>query len=109
MNTTEIAWAAGFFDGEGCVNIVKRKTANRPTLQLAVGQSGNTEALDRFTKAVGGGKVYGPYNPKTGTTHQISYKWRAHGQEARRIMQLLDPYLCSPKRIKYAKVEPICA
>jgi len=56
---TEIAWAAGFFDGEGCTTIRKLKN-NRVGIALTVTQK-HPELLYRFQKAVGQGEVYGPY------------------------------------------------
>lgn len=107
MTSTEHAWAAGFFDGEGCVNQVKRAN-HRPTLQLALGQSGSDETLVRFQKAMGGlGKIYGPYQPSN-PKHQTQWLYRAHGAEARECYKLLAPYLSSIKKSKYSVVEPIC-
>lgn len=105
----ELAWAAGFFDGEGCINLMKRKNGNKPTLQLAIGQSYSKETLERFYQAVGNiGKVYGPYKPKN-PNHGIQWKYRAHGDEARKVVALLEPYLCTAKLDKYSQVEPQCA
>lgn len=108
-NYIERAWAAGFFDGEGCFNIVKRKSGFRPTLQLAVSQSGSVEELERFQKAVGDvGKIYGPYQPSN-PQHKVQWLYRAHGEEARQAYRALKPYLCSVKKAKYAAIEKQCA
>jgi len=56
----ELAWAAGFFDGEGCFSYVKADGWG----VVAIGQT-NREPLERFQRAVAGlGKIYGPYEPK---------------------------------------------
>ena len=58
-DTLELAWAAGFFDGEG-------GTYGDPKggFRIRIGQlASNREVLDRFHNAVGGlGKIRGPYS-----------------------------------------------
>ena len=63
----ELAWAAGFFDGEGSTIFASQSKAKRPhlfQLNVRVPQCGEfaKEVLERFKAAVGRlGKVYGPY------------------------------------------------
>ena len=61
----ELAWAAGFFDGEGCTCIWKGNTGfNNRRVQVQIHQSsadGTPEVLKRFLEAVEVGKIYGPY------------------------------------------------
>ena len=57
VDREELAWAAGFFDGEGCFSF----TAKAGYATVAVGQV-ERAPLERFQKAVGGlGTIYGPY------------------------------------------------
>lgn len=62
MDREELAWAAGFFDGEGNTNTYDtRITGGRLAVQLKVAQI-HRETLERFQRIVpGGGRVYGPY------------------------------------------------
>ena len=53
----ELAWAAGFFDGEGHVGAT---TTHRRDLYLTISQV-DRRVLDRFRDAVGVGSVNGPY------------------------------------------------
>jgi hypothetical protein len=58
IDREELAWAAGFFDGEGCFSYTN---AGRFPM-IRIGQT-EREPLDRFHTVVGElGKVYGPYN-----------------------------------------------
>jgi hypothetical protein len=60
LDTHELAWAAGFFDGEGCFSI-------KPRPSMSLGQI-DPQVLARFQRAVGGlGILYGPYGPYPGT------------------------------------------
>lgn len=52
----ELAWAAGFFDGEGCTS------ATRHSVVLSISQLlSNVDCLIRFRDAIGFGKLHGPY------------------------------------------------
>lgn len=97
---TELAWAAGFFDGEGCVT--NRPTARDrcPVPKIQVGQSddeGVPETLVRFERAVGVPcRIYGPFK-QAGRRDKYTLsigKW-ADVQTAR---GRLWPYLSGPKR-----------
>ena len=71
INREELAWAAGFFDGEGHVGASvgrfrartewgRRRETVRRDVYLVVGQV-ERQVLDRFRRAVGCGAVSGPY------------------------------------------------
>lgn len=58
LDVLELAWAAGFYDGEGCT--FTSVDGGRVTMQVLITQV-DRRVLDRFQAAVGGlGKVYGP-------------------------------------------------
>lgn len=100
----ELAWAAGFFDGEGTVSLIRWKKSPRGKeyLTVSIGQSYVTEELERFGRAVGfpQTKVSGPFRGTSGNRGPV-YKWQASGKRAHCVMQRLLPYLCSRKREKY--------
>lgn len=99
----ELAWAAGFFDGEGCTGLDLDKRSRRSYVRVTVTQV-ICGPLERFKAAVSGlGRVEGPY-PRPCPTHQPLYRFRACGHEARQILGLLWPYLCEPKREQATKV-----
>lgn len=52
--STELAWAAGFFDGEG--TFYRRSRRSRKEFNIEVSQR-DRRVLDRFNEAVGHGKV----------------------------------------------------
>lgn len=57
VDREELAWAAGFFDGEGCFSYTDKAGYGA----AAIGQV-DREPLERFQRAVGGmGRIYGPY------------------------------------------------
>lgn len=83
---TEVAWAAGFFDGEGHTG-----RASGRWLRLQVGQQKGRETLDRFKEAMGVGSVQGPWNDGM-------YQYQTYGPKAFGVLQTLWPYLSNPKK-----------
>jgi hypothetical protein len=102
MSQTEIAWAAGFFDGEGCTS--SRGTGSEGRWWYINVQITQVErsTLDRFRAAVGVGTVRGPYTRKEKSDKCHShYRYDAHNEEAKRVIELLWPYLSDPKRAQH--------
>lgn len=92
-----VAWAAGFFDAEGCVSLVRHRSHEGYFYpEAAVTQSsasGQPAELLRFQLAVSGlGQIYGPYR-QAGATKPV-FRWRLHPPEQiRAVMALLRPRL----------------
>lgn len=95
----ELAWAAGFFDGEGCTTYhCGKNQAKAPRVRL--GQSGDTgyKVLERFKNAVGFGKVYGPY-PVAKNQRKIRWAYSiSKTQENIEVLKKLWPYLSDDKK-----------
>jgi hypothetical protein len=76
----ELAWAAGFFDGEGCFSYTERARNGVAT----IGQV-DLAALERFQSAVGRlGKIYGPYDYtryRGRVSKRAQWNFRAHRRE----------------------------
>lgn len=79
----ELAWSAGFFDGEGSVYLAKHQShAGYFVLEAAITQSswdGVPEVLQRFQRTFGIGKIYGPYRAPAG--HAPIYRWKCHRRQ----------------------------
>lgn len=106
LNKAELAWAAGFFDGEGttCLTRYKPKNQQRSYTVIAVGISQvEREPLERFQRAVGDlGVIIGPYQPRE-RNRKPQYRFRASGFErSQAIVVMLWPYLCSIKQAQAA-------
>jgi hypothetical protein len=92
----EIAWAAGLFEGEGCVTEVK----GRFTLAL---KNTDEEVVRRFDAIIGLGRVYGPYKNSECDGHKRKpfWAWAASGEDAFDAMQMLALWL-SKRRLQRA-------
>jgi len=98
LKKEELAWAAGFFDGEGCVSARERDDSAK--IEINIGQANSPETLIRFKNAVGGiGKIGGPYPPKRNSNHSPYFKyWATSFERVQFIAGCLWPFLCSVKR-----------
>lgn len=84
---TELAWAAGFFEGEGSVYVEQLESG--PYLRLNLAQVDDRLPLDRFAAAVGVGKVNGPHLLRgERRRYALDYSKQAHY-----VMERLVPYL----------------
>jgi hypothetical protein len=62
-NSEELAWAAGFFDGEGSIGTYPAGRYGKPRIDISLSQT-DPQVLERFRNVLSVGKVYGPYNQK---------------------------------------------
>lgn len=101
----ELAWAAGFFDGEGCTTVTRCRPKlraidqERPQIGLrsSIAQV-EKDVLDRFCVAVGVGAVRGPYQSRN--NRQPHFQWNASNVDVVKMLDLLWPYLSNPKRVQ---------
>jgi hypothetical protein len=103
MDRHELAWAAGFFDGEGWANAVAHTGRRTRQPHAQINQSddeGIPVALQRFRNAVGVGRIAGPER-KPGRIDR--YWWIASSRsDIAKVWRLLDPWLGSVKRAAFA-------
>lgn len=114
-DTHELAWAAGFFDGEGTAVLANKnstrvhpttgKRRDYPTPTLAVTQHYSPETVERFHAAVLGlGLVSGPHTSK-GTGWAPRWMWQCRRpHEVIPVVALLWTYLCSTKQDQISEV-----
>jgi LAGLIDADG-like domain len=96
MKQTELAWAAGFFDGEGCF---ANNGTKYGTMRVNVSQI-TREPLERFQKALGVEATI-HFKKNGGVTHpeRRIYQFVVTADEnVLGVVKLLWPYLCGPKR-----------
>lgn len=97
----ERAWAAGFFDGEGSVKLHYNKyqgNRGRPQLWLSINQC-SAIPLTRFRRAVGVGKVYGPYNLTYKGNRRPYWQFQAtRSADVELVLNYIGRGLSTPKR-----------
>lgn len=107
---TDLAWAAGFFDGEGCVQINKKYTkyvtkkrglVRRYTYSLSV-SAGNMDLrpLRKLIDMFGGGIA--EQRTKEG---KFYYQWKTEAKKASSALTLMLPYMMVKKEISQMGVD----
>lgn len=91
VSSTDIAWAAGFFDGEGTTSILKTQRDKYSYIRMGLSQKLH-ECLDRFYTIVQLGKIY-----KSNTRDIRSWNCYKQG-EVEQVLNLLWPYLSEVKK-----------
>jgi hypothetical protein len=96
----QCAWAAGLFDGEGSMSLLRHGTHDGYFVgEMSVTQLGATEqpeVLRRFIEIVDAGKLYGPYSQNR--THGAVYRWKCHTlAEFVEVRTRLAPWLSAVK------------
>jgi hypothetical protein len=93
VDKTDIAWAAGFFDGEGCIRI--NKTKNQYILQIFVRQV-DPKPIYKFQGVFSVGAIN--YREKSVDTNENArpiYTWSTAAGTAVQVLKLMYPYLIS--------------
>jgi hypothetical protein len=105
MTETDIAWCAGFFDGEGHVSYHRgypSSTSGRVSAQLYANvpqASDNIEVLKFFQSVIGFGKLKGPYKTTRKDVHKLLYGVN----EVEKLFIILKPYLKSEKTLDFQR------
>lgn len=106
-NREELAWAAGFFDGEGYVGIkdLSKTYYTPPTLKL---NNTDKDMIDRFHRAVGGvGKLRGPLKQQGIGTKPV-YEWYTRKFEhVQAVIAMLYPFIS--QRRKSRMMSSLCS
>jgi hypothetical protein len=87
---TDIVWAAGLFEGEGCISFDHR-FKNTRTIQIKMT---DLDVMERYVDVVGYGKLRGPYKEKK--TPGSKPFWQhsvCKGSEVLRILKMFLPHL----------------
>jgi hypothetical protein len=103
--STEVAWAAGLFDGEGSVSVSgtgTRPSYPQPSMEVPQsGEHGIPDALVRFRDAIGYGSITGPHPPRSPWGRLPGYRWELGGHLAvEGVAAKLWPWLGSVKRLQ---------
>ncbi|SRR6266540_4508168 len=101
---TEIAWAAGLFEGEGCWRI--KTDGDYPSVSIV---STDLDVLEEFQRIVGFGKIY-TVNP---TVWKPQWRQRWHWQvnacaDVRIVIELLLPWMRMRRHAKALEVLACC-
>ena len=84
---TDIAWAAGLFEGEGCIHL----KPDRPNQRVLAIASTDKDVMERFVDVVGYGNLHGPHMAKLST--KPFWNWQLYKRtEVLRILKMFLPH-----------------
>lgn len=112
-NEIELAWAAGFFDGEGCI-CIKREGRYYRIIRLSICQTDKTPLI-RFRNIFNFGKIVlvnikspGKIITANGNIRErvLKPKWLLdyYGARAIKTIHTIYPYLSKPKQEQYQRI-----
>jgi len=96
VDVNELAYAAGLFDGEGSISLVRQHGNRWQSPQVAVAST-DYEVLEWFRIRFGGGIV--TKQPRM-SNHSVSYDWRLTDRRALEFLKLIRPYLVIERKIR---------
>lgn len=103
IDRPELAWAAGLFEGEGCISLSRPKNSKNSAYPTAAIGMTDKEPIERFFRAVSIGRLQGPYK-KSGSRKDV-WEWRAHGlEQVEQVLALFWRYLSPRRKARAAEV-----
>lgn len=91
-----LAWAAGFFDGEGCVLVEMAKEDRcihkvRTSLHATVTQT-SLPCLEKYLDVFGGGITSAEHRTPNGRRWAVQYRWSVRNEKAIEFLKAIQPY-----------------
>lgn len=98
-----IEWAAGFFEGEGCISLQRQKRNGKIFTYMSLHLSSTDEDVVRsFVETVGIGKVRFEHSPSARARGvQATYGWRVYNKKALEVGWRLYPYMHGRRKAKW--------
>lgn len=105
----QLAWAAGLFEGEGCISYKKGSRKNSPgyCLPRISLTSTDRDVIDRFCRVVGAGNVRDIKRKNAPSHWKKAWRWEANGKSAVDIMEAIYPLLGERRRARWGEVKDL--
>ena len=105
MSSTEAAYAAGFFDGEGHIGVTRRFNGTRPAYSPKMGATNtNRDVMEYLAKILGGnGQAY-RRTPAGGRSKDI-FTYTLSRKQLLEVLPQMQPYLVVKKRMAVAALK----
>lgn len=96
VDVEELAYAAGLFDGEGSISLIRHHDNRTHSPQVSVAST-DYEVVSWFRERFGGSIV--TKQPRQ-SNHSVSYDWRLTDRRALVFLDLIRPYLVIERKIR---------
>lgn len=95
----DICWAAGLFEGEGCIALRKGKAGGVLILRMT-----DQDIVERFARIAGCGRIHGPLATAK-PHHKPNYEWRcSKWEDVTRFLSEMLPLLGQRRSAKAAEL-----
>lgn len=96
VRDTDLAWAAGIVDGEGCILIYEAhtKTGDTWVLRLIVTNT-DMRMLDRLRVIFNCGNI--AIQRRRDSRHKTAWRWEVSAKKAEQVLSLIKPYLVNKR------------
>jgi hypothetical protein len=102
MEPCDIAWAAGLFEGEGCICISSRKDRNTKLASLQMNLT-DFDVLERFSNIATGGLIHDVAS--RADHHKQQWKWSTNKRSVvKEVLLMLLPYFGNRRAYKALNV-----
>ena len=96
MNDFDFVYAAGLFDGEGSISLIRHHENRWPSPQVSIAST-DYEVVEWFQSRFGGSVVTKqPRKPN----HSVSYDWRLTDRRALVFLANIRPYLVIERKMR---------
>lgn len=96
VDIQELAYAAGLFDGEGSISLVRHRENRTHSPQVSIAST-DYEVVNWFQERFSGSIV--TKQPRM-SNHSVSYDWRLTDRRALAFLELIRPYLVIERKIR---------
>lgn len=96
VDSEELAYAAGLFDGEGSITLTRHRDNRTHSPQVSIASS-DYEVVHWFQERFGGSIV--TKQPRK-SNHLVSYDWRLTDRRALKFLEFIRPYLVIERKIR---------
>lgn len=101
-SATDLAWAAGLFEGEGCFNVGFRQSG-KIIVQARLAMT-DRDVVERFAAVVQVGHLTGPRKKRV--NEQLVYEWATQwGPGVLAVIQMLSPWFGNRRSAKALEVK----
>ena len=98
----DLAWAAGFLEGEGCFGWYWHRPGQRNGSLVINAVQKEREPLDRLREIFGVGRINQKVNRRDGKVFEC-WEWRVNGLAAAPVMRLLLPHMSSRRQARISE------
>lgn len=92
IDSHDIAYVAGLFDGEGCVNVTEvkpKKGRHSPSFQTLAQISNNDREVLNWVQSLFGGTI----TSNNVRRQRVTFTWRVYHKRAKEFLEIIFPYL----------------